>query len=74
VILYGKPVLTKKQTVLSVQKGATATVNFGNLQLPTRAFAANATLNVAVGKVPGETNLSNNHASYPVFFSLSSNP
>jgi hypothetical protein len=74
VILFNKPVLTKKQTVLSVEKGATATVNFGNLQLPTRAFAANATLNVKVGKVPGEKNLSNNRASYPVFFSLSSNP
>jgi hypothetical protein len=28
---------------------------------------------VEVGKVPGETKLDNNRASYPVFFSLPSN-
>jgi hypothetical protein len=74
VALFNKPVLTLKQTVLSVDKGETATVNFGDLKLPTRAFGAQAAVNVTVGKVPGETNLSNNHASYPVFFSLTSNP
>jgi hypothetical protein len=72
--VFNKPVVTKKQTVLSVDKGATATVNFGNLGLPTRAFGAQATVNVRVGKVPGEKNLDNNKASYPVFFSVSSNP
>ena len=72
--VFSKPVVTKKQTVLSVDKGATATVNFGNLQLPTRAFGAQATVNVRIGAVPGETTLSNNKASYPVFFSVSSNP
>ena len=72
--VFSKPVVTKKQTVLSVDKGATATVNFGNLQLPTRAFGAQATVNVRVGGVPGEKNLDNNKASYPVFFSVSSNP
>ena len=74
VTVFSKPVVTKKQIVLSVDKGATATVNFGNLQLPTRAFGAQATVNVRVGKVPGEKNLDNNKASYPVFFSVSSNP
>ena len=72
--VFNKPVLTKKQTVLSVDKGATASVDFGNLQLPTKAFAAQASVNVRVGKVPGETNLDNNKASYAVFFSVSSNP
>jgi hypothetical protein len=72
--VFNKPVLTKKQTVLSVDKGATANVDFGNLQLPTKAFAANATVNVRVGKVPGEKNIDNNKASYAVFFSVSSNP
>jgi len=72
--VFSKPVVTKKQIVLSVDKGATATVNFGNLQLPTRAFGAQATVNVRVGGVPGEKNLDNNKASYPVFFSVSSNP
>ena len=74
VTVFSKPVVTKKETVLSVDKGATATVNFGNLQLPTRAFGAQATVNVKVGAVPGEKNLDNNKASYPVFFSVSSNP
>jgi hypothetical protein len=74
VTVFNKPVLAKKQTVLSVDKGATATVNFGNLQLPTKAFASSAAVNVRVGKVPGEKNLDNNKASYAVFFSVSSNP
>jgi hypothetical protein len=30
-------------------------------------------VNAVVGKVPGEDYLGNNHASYPVFFSLPSN-
>jgi hypothetical protein len=72
--VFNKPVLTKKQTVLSVDKGATASVDFGNLQLPTKAFAANATVIVRIGKVPGEKNIENNKASYAVFFSVSSNP
>jgi hypothetical protein len=49
------------------------TVTFGNLNLPPSAFGANATVDVAVGKVPGEVRVSNNKASYPVFFSLPSN-
>jgi hypothetical protein len=68
----GKPV-TKRKVVLSVPKGQTKTVSFGNLQLPTSAFgAATAAVQVKVGKVPGETNLGNNKASYQVFFSIPS--
>ena len=66
--------LKKTKTVLAIQKGQTATVSFGNLNLPAGSFAGNATVDVVVGKVPGETNLDNNKASYPVFFSLQSNP
>lgn len=62
---------TKK--VLSIDAGESTTVTFANLNLPPSAFGANATVNVVVGKVPGETVLSNNHYSYPVFFSLPSN-
>jgi hypothetical protein len=72
VTVFGKTVATKKQVVPSILKQQTKTVTFGNLQLPTTAFGANATVHVAVGKVPGEKNLDNNTASYPVFFSLSS--
>ena len=65
--------VTKTVTVPSILKGATRTVTFSNLDLPTQAFgAANATVHVEVGKVPGEKNLDNNRASYPVFFSLPS--
>ena len=72
VSVFGKPVVppqTKK--VHSVAKGETRIVSFGNLQL-SKAFGAQATVSVVVGKVPGEKILSNNHAAYPVFFSLPS--
>jgi hypothetical protein len=69
-----KPVVTQKKHVSSVEAGHTATVDFGNLSLPTQAFGANATIQVEVGKVPGEQNLDNNKATYAVFFSLPSNP
>jgi hypothetical protein len=71
--VFNKQVATKKQTVTSMAKGETKTVSFTNLQLPPSAFGANATVNVVVGKVPGEDYTGNNHASYPVFFSLPSN-
>jgi hypothetical protein len=73
VSVFSKTVVNKKKLVLSIQKGETATVSFANLNLPPRAFGANATVHVEVGKVPGETNVANNRASYPVFFSLPSN-
>jgi hypothetical protein len=73
VSVFGKTVANQKKLVLSIQKGETTTVSFANLNLPTSAFGANATVHVEVGKVPGETNLANNRASYPVFFSLPSN-
>jgi hypothetical protein len=72
VTVFGKPVYTKRKVVQSIQKSQTATVSFGDLKLPTSAFGATATVHVDVGKVPGETNLDNNRASYPVFFSLQS--
>jgi hypothetical protein len=71
--VFGKSVLAKplKKTVLSVQSKKTATVTFGNISVPTTAFGARATVDVEIGKVPGEKTLDNNRASYPVFFSLS---
>jgi hypothetical protein len=72
VIIFNKTVLSKTKKVLAVQKGQTATVLFGKLGLPNSAFGAQATVTVDVGKVPGEKNLANNKASYPVFFSLPS--
>lgn len=72
VSVFQKQVYKKTQTVPSIDKGETKTVSFTNLQLPPSAFGANATVGVVVGKVRGETNVSDNHASYPVFFSLPS--
>jgi hypothetical protein len=71
VTVFKKTVRTLKKVVPSIQQGQTLTVTFSNLNLPASAFA-NATVIVTVGRVPGETNLSDNHASYPVFFSLPS--
>ncbi len=72
VTVFGKTVLTKTQTVKSIAPRQTTSVSFGNLDLPTSAFGANARIKVEIGKVPGEKNLDNNSASYPVFFSLPS--
>jgi hypothetical protein len=63
--------MTQTKHVQMIDKGQTATVSFGNLSLGS-AFGGQATVTVEIGKVPGETTLSNNRASYPVFFSLSS--
>ncbi len=65
----GKP-LVYKQTVQVIQPSEQKTVSFGNLQLPTSAFGNKVTLTVTIGKVPGETRVDNNTASYPVFFTL----
>jgi hypothetical protein len=73
VSVFSKQVFTKTETVTSIESHATKTVTFTNLQLPPSAFGANATVDVVVGKVPGEVKLENNRASYPVFFSLPSN-
>jgi hypothetical protein len=72
VTVFGKTVLTKKQVVQSIAPRQTTSVSFGNLNLPASAFGANARVKVEIGKVPGEKNLANNSASYPVFFSLPS--
>ena len=72
VTVFGKKVLTKRQVVQSILAQHTTTVSFGNLNLPTSAFGASARVRVDIAKVPGETRLDNNSASYPVFFSLGS--
>jgi hypothetical protein len=73
VSVFGKKLLSPTQKVQSIEPGETKTVSFGSLGLPPSAFGANATVTVVVGKVPGEKILTNNRASYPVFFSLPSN-
>jgi hypothetical protein len=72
VTVFGKPVFTKKQVVKSIASQATASVSFGNIDLPSSAFGQTARVKIVVAKVPGEKHLENNSASYPVFFSLPS--
>lgn len=69
----GKTVYTKKQIVPSIQTKQQTTVTFGNLQLSNGASLVSriSSIAVQVGKVPGETNLSDNSATYEVLFALS---
>lgn len=63
----GGPIV-KTQTIDVINPGESKTLSFGNLgQVP---FASQTTVRVDVKAVPGETNTSNNSASYPVIFSL----
>ena len=71
VSVFGKQKFQKTDHVSSIDPGKTTTVSFTNLQLSS-AFGGQATVTAVIGKVPGETVLTNNHASYPVFFSLPS--
>ncbi len=72
VVVSSKTVAKKTEFVPSILSKQQQTVSFGNLGLPPSAFGANASVHVQIGKVPGETRLDNNGATYPVFFSLSS--
>jgi len=64
--------IKRTEHVTSVQPTEQASVDFTNFELPPDAFANKATVTVTITKVPGETKLDNNTASYPVFFTLSS--
>jgi len=72
VIVSGKSVLTQTEKIASIAPQHQVTVSFTNIQLPPSAFGASQKVHVNIAKVPGETELSNNSATYPVFFSLSS--
>jgi hypothetical protein len=67
----GKPI-TRVKRIPSIQPTEQTTVDFSNFNLPPAAFGNRATVTVTVVKVPGETNTSNNSASYTVFFTLTS--
>lgn len=61
----------KVEHITAIQAGQRQTVKFTGFELPTSAFGNKATVKVVVSRVSGETNLSNNSASYTVFFTLS---
>jgi hypothetical protein len=60
--------ITKKQTVDVINPGQQKTLVFKNLGAV--QFATKTILKVDIKAVPGETNLDNNSAEYPVIFSL----
>jgi hypothetical protein len=70
-ITAGSSTIKRNQTIQLIQPGQQQTVTFGNFNLPTAAFGNKATVRVDVAQVPGETNASNNTATYTVFFTLS---
>lgn len=70
VVAGGQTVFTEKRTVLQILAKQQQTVSFTNIQLPAAAFGRTSNLTVSIGRVPGETRLDNNRATYPVFFSL----
>jgi hypothetical protein len=66
----GKPIV-RTEHITAISAKEQSTVDFTNFDLPPAAFGQRATITVKVGKVPGETNLSNNSATYTAFFTLS---
>jgi hypothetical protein len=68
----GSTHITRSDRISTIQPTETQHVSFTNFDLPPEAFANKVTITVKVAKVPGETNLSNNTATYSVFFTLSS--
>ena len=71
-IAAGSFKLTRHDTIASIQPKETVHVSFTNFDLPPPAFANQVQITVTVNKVPGETKLDNNSATYPAFFTLSS--
>lgn len=69
-ITAGSTTIKRTQTIQTIASKAQQSVSFGNFNLPTAAFGNRATVKVDVAPVPGETNTSNNTATYTVFFTL----
>jgi len=66
----GTPIV-RTEHITAIQPTEQTTVEFSNFNLPPSAFGQRATITADVGKVPGETNVANNSATYTVFFTLS---
>jgi len=60
--------IVKRKTIDVIGTGEQKTVEFTDIGQP--PFGAKVNLKVEVAPVPGETNTSNNSATYPVFFSI----
>jgi hypothetical protein len=70
-IKAGSVSITRTKTIAAISPKQTATVSFTSFDLPPPAFSNQVQITVTVHKVPGETLLSNNTATYPAFFTLS---
>lgn len=70
-ITAGSTTIKRTRTIQLIGPGEQQTATFGNFNLPSAAFGNRATIKVDVAPVPGETNVSNNTATYTVFFTLS---
>jgi hypothetical protein len=66
--ITGPPSIVEHQTIVTINPGSTEVVTFGNLGAV--SFGKQVSLTVDVKAVPGEVNLTNNTATYPVIFSL----
>ncbi len=66
----GKPI-KKRETVQLIQPAEQRTVTFKKFDVPPSAFGNQAKVTVFVAPVNGEVNMSNNTATYTVFFTLS---
>ena len=69
-ITAGSTKIKRTQKIQAISANQQQSVTFTSFNLPSSAFGNKATVEVAVEKVPGETKLSNNSASYTVFFTL----
>jgi hypothetical protein len=66
--ITGPPEIVMRKEILTINPGETQVVTFGNLGAV--SFGKQVVLTVDVKAVPGEVNLTNNTAQFPVIFSL----
>jgi hypothetical protein len=66
--ITGPPSIVEHETIVTINPGEQQVVTFGNLGAV--SFGKQVSLTVDVKGVPGEVNLANNTATYPVIFSL----
>jgi hypothetical protein len=66
--ISGPPTISMHQTIVTINPGQQEVITFGGLGAV--SFGKQVTLTIDVAKVPGEVNLTNNSAQYPVIFSL----
>ncbi|MBV8065682.1 MAG: hypothetical protein JOY73_09175 [Actinobacteria bacterium] len=69
-ITAGATTIKRTQTIQLISPKQTTNVTFSGFNLPSSAFGNKATVKVDVAPVPGENNLTNNTATYTVFFTL----